>query len=230
MVMSDKRRIVSIILKCIVILSSVIGTYLSVSAAIGSFMSGSKAFMYFTIQSNILVTIISAVGLVLQLLKKKIGNVWYMMAFIGTVSITLTCTVFVFMLLPVLGEWLFTVYNLLTHIIAPIAFIVDFLITAEFGNLKKKHVPLVLIPPVAYAVYSFIGYLAGWEYVAGLKYPYFFLNWGSPAGAFGFCGELPYMGCMWWIMVLAGVILLLGFAYLAIVNKIKSRMISKIQA
>ncbi len=49
---SVKRRTASLILKCIVILAAAIGTYLSAVGGSRGFMIGSKAFMYFTIQSN----------------------------------------------------------------------------------------------------------------------------------------------------------------------------------
>ena len=56
------------------------------------------------------------------------------------------------------------------------------------------------------------------------KYPYFFLNWGSPAGAFGFSKELPFMGCVWWIIALLIVILAVGYVYLVIIDAMKKAM------
>ncbi|MCR4598606.1 MAG: hypothetical protein K5678_06210 [Acetatifactor sp.] len=63
----------------------------------------------------------------------------------------------------------------------------------------------------------------GWEFAAGLNYSYFFLNWGSPAGAFGFSKELPFMGCAWWILVLLLFLIGVGHAYLALANFLRKK-------
>ena len=68
--------------------------------------------------------------------------------------------------------------------------------------------------------YAGIGYVNGWEFAKGQIYPYFFLNWGSPAGAFGFTDELPYMGCVWWILILLLFLIIIGWCYLAIADKV----------
>ena len=60
----------------------------------------------------------------------------------------------------------------------------------------------------------------GWEFAMGARYPYFFLNWGSPAGAFGFTDELPYMGCAWWIISIFLFLMLTGHLYLTLARKI----------
>ena len=219
----NKKRIASIILKCIVFFSAVTGTYLSAVTETGGFMNGGKIFMYFTIQSNIFVALISAIGFVLLLRRQKICSAWHVIKYVGAVSITLTGVVFSFVLAPTLGDKAWTLRNILTHVIVPIAFIIDFFVIAVYGDLQKRHIPFVLIPPGAYAVYAGIGYLAGWEFRKGVNYPYFFLNWGSPAGAFGFSSELPFMGTAWWILALVIFLLIFGAAYLWIVNRLKRR-------
>lgn len=60
--MSVKSKTVSCILKCIVILSAVSGVWLSAEAGRNSFMGGNRVFMYFTIQSNIAIAVICAIG------------------------------------------------------------------------------------------------------------------------------------------------------------------------
>ena len=71
---SHTRKIVSFALKLIVILSAATGTVMSAYAGRNSFMGGSRVFMYFTIQSNIAIAIICAVGSFLLLRNKEIGN------------------------------------------------------------------------------------------------------------------------------------------------------------
>jgi hypothetical protein len=82
----------------------------------------------------------------------------------------------------------------------------------------------VILPPLVYAAYAGIGYAAGWKFAEGINYPYFFLNWGSPAGAFGFVNELPFMGCAWWILALLLLLLFVGFLYLLIIDAVKRIM------
>ena len=53
---------------------------------------------------------------------------------------------------------------------------------------------------------------------------YFFLNWGSPAGAFGFTKGLPFMGCVWWILALLLFLIAVGFVYLLLLGRIKRRI------
>lgn len=222
--LSTSGKAVSIILKCIVIIAAAIGTFLSAASGLGGFMTGSRVFMYFTIQSNIAVAVICLIGLILLLSKKPVKNVWFIIKFIGTVSITLTGAVFSFVLAPTLGELAWNAHNTLTHVVVPIAAIADFFVTGVYGSYKKRYVPLVLIPPFAYIIYAGIGFLSGWEFAKGNNYPYFFLNWGSPAGAFGFTDQLPYLGCVWWILIGVVLILLVGFIYRGIILLIQRRM------
>ena len=64
-------------------------------------------------------------------------------------------------------------------------------------------------------------YKAGWEFSGGTNYPYFFLNWGSPAGAFGFTNELPFMGTAWWILALFFFLIIVGYTYLSIADRLE---------
>ncbi len=220
----SKSRTVSVILKGIVILSAALGISLSAYASKDTFMGGGRVFMFFTIQSNIAIALIALVGMILLLKAWQIRRWWYVVKFVGTVSITLTGAVFTFILAPTLGEQAWNPQNILTHVVVPAAAILDFFVTGAFGDLTKKDMFYVLLPPLAYVIYAGIGYAAGWEFVKGKNYPYFFLNWGSPAGAFGFTDRLPFMGCVWWILALLLLLLAVGSVYLRIVGGIqKSR-------
>lgn len=77
---------------------------------------------------------------------------------------------------------------------------------------------------ILYAIYAGIGYVQNWQFAEGYHYPYFFLNWCSPAGAFGFTDELPYMGCAWWILTLFCALLIVGMLYLLILDGLKKRL------
>ncbi len=215
---SQTRKTISYILKLTVVLSAVTGILMSAFAGRNSFMGGSRVFMYFTIQSNILIAIICAAGGFLLMRNKAVGKTWFVVKLVGTVSITLTGVVFAVLLVPVLGGNAWNVQNTLTHAVVPAAAVADFFVTASGSGIKRKSVVYVIIPPLLYTVYAGIGYIRGWDFSGGRNYPYFFLNWGSPAGAFGLTKGLPYMGCVWWILLLLFFLIAVGWCYAAIAD------------
>ena len=225
--MSRERKTLSVLLKAGVFVSAVLGTILSAIAGRSAFMGGGSVFMYFTIQSNLALAVICAVGLWLLMRGKPIPSRWYTVKFVGTVSITLTGLVFCFVLAPTMGNAAWTPANLLTHVIVPVCSVADFFVTGVYGQIAKSKILWVTVPPLVYAVYAGIGYALGWEFAPGIRYPYFFLNWGSPAGAFGFSKELPFMGCVWWILALLALLLLCGALYLGILSLCRRNMLRR---
>ena len=215
---SKARKGVSILLKLIVFLSAISGTFLSYSAGSHSFMGDRRVFMYFTIQSNIAIALICAVGIYLLAKDKEISYVWYVIKYVGTVSITLTGVVFGFVLAPTMGANAWNLQNTLTHLVVPVVAVVDFFVVCHVRKVKKSSVIFVTIPPLLYAIYAGIGYALGWQFAEGINYPYFFLNWGSRAGAFGFVNELPFMGTVWWILALLLFLIIVGYGYLLIAD------------
>ncbi len=217
------QKLASFMLKAIVIISATVGTLISYLAGRNSFMGGRHVFMYFTIQSNIAVAIISAIGIYRLLKDKSASKLWYTIKLVGAVSITLTGVVFGFVLAPTLGANAWNFQNTLTHLIVPIAAVADFFATSSVTSVKKSNALYVIIPPILYAIYAGIGYVNNWQFAEGINYPYFFLNWGSKAGAFGFTNELPFMGCAWWILLLLIFLVIIGYAYLAIADLIRKK-------
>ncbi len=224
MIMNTKRKVLSLILKTVVILSSVIGTCLSYAAGRGSFMGGRQVFMYFTIQSNLLMAVLCLAGTVFLLRDRGAPSWWYVLRLVGAVSITLTGVVFTFVLAPAMGRYAWNLQNTLTHAVVPLVSVLDFFVTGVCGRIRKRNVVFVTIPPAAYAVYAGIAYLAGWEFARGFRYPYFFLNWGSPSGAFGFTKELPFMGTAWWILAILLFLLGVGLVYLKLLDALRKRL------
>ncbi len=223
--MTTKSKMTSYILKCIVIVSAVTGVWLSAAGGRKSFMGGNRVFMYFTIQSNIAIAVICAIGGILIIRSDWLKEWWFVVQFAGTVAITLTGAVFCFILAPVFGPMAWNLQNVLTHVVVPIAAVADFFVTGVYGNIGYGSLFFVTLPPMAYVIYAGIGFIAGWEFSRGANYPYFFLNWGSPAGAFGFTDELPYMGCVWWILLLLTGLIIVGAIYLAVLNLLKKQFI-----
>ena len=225
MVLPRKVTSISYILKIIVIASAVLGTILSAAGGRAKFMGGKVVFMYFTIQSNIAIAVICAIGMVLMLRRARVGRAWYIIKLVGTVSLTLTGVVFCFVLAPTMKSAAWNIQNTLTHVIVPVGAVADFIVTAPFVpvDLKGRDVLFVTVPPLLYTVYAAIGYVCGWQFSPGYNYPYFFLNWGSKAGVFGFSDQLPFMGTGWWIMALLLLLILVGYLYMAVVRLIRRR-------
>lgn len=227
MKISKTSKAVSLVLKGIIFVAAILGTVLSAAAGRAGFMGGSTVFMYFTIQSNLLMAILCAVGAVILVARGTFPAAWYVIKLVGTVSITLTGVVFCFVLAPTLGNAAWNLQNLLTHVVVPIVSIVDFFVTGAYAEMKKRYAFFVIIPPLLYALYTGIGYVRGWQFAPGVNYPYFFLNWGSPAGAFGFSSELPFMGTGWWIIALLIFLLLVGLLYVGINGLFHRTLIKK---
>ena len=222
MELSKKQFITSLVLKSILIISVIIGVIVSATSE-SEFMSGNMIFMYFTIQSNILIAIVCLIGLIFLLKNFKANRIWYVIKLVSTISITLTGLVFTFMLAPTLGSQAWNLANILTHVIVPVSAVVDFFVVGINMYFKKKDVIYVIIPPLLYAIYAGIGYKLDWKFTTEYNYPYFFLNWGSEAGAFGFSNELPFIGVMYWIILLLLLLIGLGFLYLKIINVFKKK-------
>ncbi len=218
----NKKNLISVILKIVVFISALIGVILSAIGGKEAFMGGSTVFMYFTIQSNILIALVCLIGIYF-LLRNKNYNIWYLIKFVSTISITLTGLVFCFVLAPTMGMVAWNLANILTHVIVPVTAVIDFFVVSVNSNYQKKDVFYVIIPPILYAIYAGIGYSLNWEFAPNVNYPYFFLNWGSKAGAFGFSNELPFIGVFWWIILILLLLIGLSFLYIKIVNIIKNK-------
>ena len=104
MEVSKTSKVISLVLKCVVFVAAVLGTVLSAIAGRVVFMGGSVVFMYFTIQSNLLMAILCVAGAVILLSRGRFPAAWYVIKLVGTVSITLTGVVFCFVLAPTLGN------------------------------------------------------------------------------------------------------------------------------
>lgn len=217
-----RQSIISYILKIIIVVSATIGVILSAVARSSTFMGGASVFMYFTIQSNIAIALIALIGGVF-IFTKKYSYAWYVIKLVGTVSITLTGVVFCFVLAPTLGNGAWTLINILTHVIVPIASIIDFFVVGINNKYRKRELFYIVIPPLLYAIYAGIGFALNWKFSSGTNYPYFFLNWGSEAGAFGFSSNLPFMGVVYWILILLIGLIGVGLLYVFIVNKLRKK-------
>jgi len=212
------------IFEMIVVAASALGVYLSALKSSNGFMGGNRVFMYFTIQSNIMIGIMCLIGALRLLRDKPAGRAGEIVKLVGTVSITLTGVVFCFVLAPTIPNSAWDMNNLLTHVVVPVVSVLDFFAVGCAYTYKKRDTLWVVVPPLMYAVYAGIGYVNGWDFGGGQNYPYFFLNWGSQAGVFGFSNELPFMGTGWWIIALLLFLIAIGLLYIVIASRIGRRL------
>jgi hypothetical protein len=186
-----------------------------------SYMGGVTTLLYFTIQSNMWIGLTCLLFVVFKLINKDLFKRWmYIMKFVFTVSITLTGIVFCFVLAPTMSVGAWTTSNILTHVIVPVCSIADLFVDRGDFKYKHSHCMLSLLPPVYYLIFAIVCYVSNVKFAYGVNYPYFFLNFGSPAGIFGFSNEMPYfMGTFYWIVVMLLLVLSFAYTYLLIHNK-----------
>ncbi|MBQ3792275.1 MAG: hypothetical protein II797_04130, partial [Clostridia bacterium] len=77
--------LVSSLLKAAVIVSALLGTYLSYLSGKDSFMGGMNVFMFFTIQSNLALALLCAVGYLDLFRKNPMQRWWKVVRLAGTV-------------------------------------------------------------------------------------------------------------------------------------------------
>ena len=218
------KKVLSIVLKLIIIVSSIMGVILSSILKENDYMGGVTALLYFTIQSNMWICFICLLLLLVKLIgyinhKSYIKRWMYIIKFVFTVAITLTGIVFCFLLAPFMPSDAWTTNNILTHIVVPLAAIIDLFIDRASFTYKHSHAMLTLLPPAYYFVFAIVCYVNDVKFAYGQNYPYFFLNFGSPAGIFGFSDQSPFMGTFYWVLIMLTMVLTFAYTYLIIHNK-----------
>lgn len=228
------RLYTSVALKLCVVICSLWGVWLNICTP-DKIFGNPSAMLYFTIQSNLWICIACLVGLVTMVRRSVVSHTMAVLKLVFTVAITLTGMVYCFLLAPVGGPEAWALKSNLVHVVVPVASVIDFFVassiwgtmnqsarSAESGrfSIRKPRYLLdgrdswwVILPPLYYLGFASIGYVRNWHFSSSTNYPYFFMNWGSPAGAFGFCEGLPYMGVMWYVLVLLIFLVLVGRLY-----------------
>lgn len=212
------RKITSLILKAIIVLSVTVGVIIHVVA-------DARALLFFTTQSNLWIGATCLVGIVLMLLKTPLAHWMYSLKLIFTVSITLTGVVYCTMLAPWLGAEAYTFSSTLLHVVVPVVSVADFFVYDYPAEYKKWECLTVTIPPFYYLAFAGVGYAFNWDFgYGGQNYPYFFLNWGSPAGAFGFSDQSPYIGVFYYVLILLAFVVGIGALYVLLARLLRTRL------
>ncbi|MDD6806903.1 MAG: Pr6Pr family membrane protein [Oscillospiraceae bacterium] len=232
------RAIISIVLKLLLVISTTIGLILCFTSS--GFMGGKLLLLYFTVQSNIWIALFDLVMAIMYINairggKYILNSRMYLLQLIFTVSITLTGFVYCFVLAPAfiaMDTYNFNPFSLsqvLVHIVTPLLAIIDFIGFTRGREFNKKESVLAVIPPLYYLAFSVLGYYLNWDFGGGQNYPYFFLNFDSPAGLFGLGGQAPYfMGSAYWIAIITVFVLLISLGYIKIINRRINKLPNKI--
>lgn len=212
---------VSRIIKILTVAAAIIGMTLSfINAKADGYSHWSTRLLYFTNQSNMWIAA-SALGLLILDFSgakktEKIYRLFYSLKFVFTVSISLTALIFFAVLAPGAANEsyrAFSPWSITVHAITPSLAIADFFIERDDVVFSRKEVLYSVIPPLYYLFFSIVLYLLDVDFGRGDNFPYFFMNFGSPAGIFGSSGEFPYIiGSFYWMVFI--LLLVLGMSWL----------------
>jgi len=179
------------------------------SWSISSITSGSpfiwlNNFKYYTIQTNLMVSVWFILAIVWHNKPGSLKKITGPLKGAFTLYITTTFIFFAILLQPFYRPTGFAVYsNIILHYITPIAFIVDWVLTETKLKYKWNYLPYWTIYPLCYLLFSFIhGSFTG-DYI----YPFLDIS------------RLGILGYSISICLLVGVGLGLGSMYIAINRK-----------
>ena len=220
--------VLSVILKILIIVFFLIGVI--VGACGDTFMS-QKQFLYFTIQSNLCIALISFVFIIFDIIKfKKAGfivpNYMYTIKYIFTVAITLTFIVFSIVLTPTMiakgqGWYLSTIENICLHNLVPILAIIDYCFFDFKFQAKRSTFVLGLAMPLYYFVFAVSFILAGTDFGDGAKAPYFFLDFKTNSWFKIVDGQL---GTFYWVIFITLFVFAISILLLWIKSIINKRI------
>lgn len=210
----------SLCAKILVALCSLVGIWFNIFVPGDSHVYW-NSLLYFTIQSNFWIAAVCIAGAVMMMKGTRPGRTWSVVKFVFTLSITLTGTVYCFILAPASTGNPFELRSSLVHVYAPILAVFDFFLCSRSLDLRLKDAAWGIIPPLYYLGFASLGYVLNWQFSSGCNYPYFFMNWGSPLGAFGFSSEFPFMGTFWYAAFLCLALLLTGTIFITLSGLMK---------
>lgn len=178
----------------------------------------SYAFLFFTVQSNVLCLVWLVAGAIVTGRDlaargpKGISSPSPRAAGYVVMAITTTMLVYTVVLAPMLfdqpgSDGLYSLTDSLVHVITPIVTILDWLLFTQKGTWRWYDPPLWALVPLAYLVFAFAyGAAGGTFFEGGGRYPYPFMN----------VEELGVGGVAIWILVLTIVLEIVAFVLVAI--------------
>lgn len=161
--MSKKTLIGALILNLYIVIS-IIFCLIRFAVATGDGnmrVHGFQAFQFFTVDSNLLMAIISAITIyhIVKILKDPAHRVphWLeLLAFISVTSVAVTFVTVCVILGPAAGFLsMFTGNNFMLHLINPLAAIASFMFFTTFYPISWKQTPLAIISTMIYGIVYF---------------------------------------------------------------------------
>ncbi len=213
-------KIISLLLKVAIIVCVTWGIMLNAMNPF-AYMSSHTIWMYFTVQSNLWVAVMSVLGIIVLGSRIQVGRWYGVVHLVTTIAITLTGLVYCFVLAPVRGEGAFCMSSILTHIVVPLVAVFDFFLCSPTYRFRLTDAFYPMIPIVVYVLFAALAYCMDWTFTNGLNYPYFFMNWGSETGAFGFSDNLPYMGVVYYYIFGFVATLILSCFYISLADTLR---------
>lgn len=223
--------------KVIIILSSLVGLVMTFTGG-DSMMT--RGWLYFTIQSNCWILIVTCIILVYEILlkKNKVTRIPYLLVvlrYVFTISILLTGLVFNTMLLPEMiargnGAYALSLSNVTLHIITPAFAVVEYLVQRDDIKNNTKTMLFGLIPPIYYLCFVYIlrpfnviftAVQTGQD-LSAAYYPYYFMNY-EINGFFDFDLGSFKIGVIYWTIFLILVVAGLAKGLLIIKNKLNNQ-------
>ena len=232
------KKKISEILKLITAIISFSGLILSfIGAERDGYSHWAKRLLYFTCQSNVWMIAIFAVMLIAGLRAKgekmRHRDMLYTLRFALTVSITLTGFVFCTLLAPFSardGYNAWSASSIMSHVITPILSVVDLFYDPERINIGRREIGYSVLPPLFYLIFASVFCILKVDFGRGDPYPYFFMNYYSPAGVFGFSKVMPFaIGSFYWMLFLLGLVLSIAAVYARLLNGRKAKTKSNTQ-
>ena len=216
------RKRISFLFKILIIVLAFVGVIWSFfNSSSDGYSHWSKRLLYFTSQSNIWIALSALFILILSQKRfadaTRVKNFAYILRYILTVSITLTGFIFCFVLAPGAANDNYNAWtgaSVVTHVLVPTISILDFFLDGYRVKLKKRHIHLVTIPPFLYMIFATVLVILKVDFGRGDVFPYFFFNYYSPAGVFGFSDEMPYIvGSFYWMVTILFMLVGMGALY-----------------
>ena len=159
--MKDKTRlIISIILNLFIFLSVTISVIYAIFVGAEGNMdgAGTKVFVYFTVNSNILCALASLVVLINNLIKlikndyNQNNQVIILFKYIGTTAVGLTFLTVVLFLVFIYGMYVFKGTNLFLHVLAPVAAFISFIFFDSKEKIRLRFAPFGIILTILYGI------------------------------------------------------------------------------
>ena len=204
------RKVCSFCIKIAVVVLCVVAFTLFSGGDNGEKITWAVMFMYFTGQSNLWISLTFLTLIVFFILRLanlivEIPKFIYVIKFVFTVCIGMTLFVFCTIIAPFAGSlynaW--SGYSIITHLAVPILSIADFFVDDYPLNLSKKDTLYAFLPPIIYFSITSVLCVLKFDFGRGYPFPYFFMNFYSKAGFFGFVwGNPPLIGSFYWFVAL----------------------------